>query len=344
MKQLNMVIPGLLGPFANDMPAHIQQQLNKSDFKLVNKILSRSDMYSDQSGSKKNSSYYETLVQLINPECKQSLCQLTAEYDGVDISEGYFYRADPVHYKAESDHAILIGTELVLPESEEVEKLITCFNQHFAEDDLSLHSTHEHRWYLKSNKPLKLEFNALDYALGRDIKHFMPQGEDEIWWRKIVNEAQMLFFSHEVNQGREAKGEMTINGLWLWDLRFDSDCTGTQIPRQLFADEVLAIALAKQAGVSVLATEEIDSVDSNSVLVLDQLYESVCYGDVDVWLEDLKIFCEDKLKQVIDLLASKKVDEVNIYPCNGQIFKINRMNLLKFWKKNKPLYKYMSSL
>lgn len=344
MKQLHIVIPGLLGPFANDMPVHIQQQLKESDFKLINKVLSRSDIRSDHSSSKNNNLYYETLVQLINPECKQSLCQLTAAFDGIDMSEGYFYRADPVHYKAESDHAILIGTELVLPESEEVEKLIACFNQHFAEDNLSLHSTHEHRWYLKSDKPLKLEFNALDYALGRDIKHFMPQGEDEIWWRKIVNEAQMLFFQHDVNQNREAKGELTINGLWLWDLTFDPDCTDTQIPEQLIADEVLAIALAKQTDIPVVTTEKIDVVESTSVLVLDPLYESVCYGDVDVWLEDLKTFCEGELKQVIGLLTSKKVDEIIIYPCNGQVFKVNRMNLLKFWKKNKPLYKYMTTL
>ena len=333
MKVLNLVVPGLLGPFADDLPLFIKQQLNESAFNTINKFLTRADVIETEIDS-----YYETLVQLINPKNNNSVCQLTSNIDGIDTSLGYFYRADPVHFKAESDHAILIGPELVKPKMHEVDQLITQFNQHFSEDNISLYATHECRWYLKTNRPLALDFSALDYALGRDIKHFMPQGEDELWWRKIVNEAQMLFFQHEVNERRENQGQLSINGLWLWDKAFNDISESELSSDKLYSNDALAIALGKSRELEICLTDEMDDINSDSVLVLDKLYETVCYGDVEAWLEDLRAFCVSELVRVERLLLSKKVDVINLYPCNGQMYKINRLNLFKFWKQNKTLF------
>lgn len=344
MNQLNLVVPGLLGPFANELPVYIKQQLNEPEFNGMNKFLSRADV-SDTGAD----NFYETLVQLINPKNDFSVCQLTSELDGIETSNAYFYRADPVHFKAESDHAILIGPELVQPEMYEVDQLITSFNEHFAEDNISLHATNERRWYLKSNRPLALSFSALDYALGRDIKHFMPQGEDELWWRKIVNEAQMLFFQHEVNELRENQGLLSINGLWLWDMTFDQGACITGLSDKLYSNDALAISLAtsvsntpatsegKNRQIEICSVDKIEEINSDTVLVLDQLYETVCYGDVGAWLKDLKHFCDEDFKRIVKLLISRKIDVINIYPCNGQVFKINRFNLFKFWRQNKTL-------
>ena len=332
MKQLNLVVPGLLGPFAEDLPVHIKQQLNEPEFNIINKFLNRADVFETDADN-----YYETLVQLINPQNAVSVCQLTSKIDGIDTSNAYFYRADPVHFKAESDHAILIGPELVKPEMHEVDQLITSFNKHFAEDNISLYASSEHRWYLKSNRPLSLEFSALDYALGRDIKHFMPQGNDELWWRKIVNEAQMLFFQHEVNHKRESQGQLSVNGLWLWDKTFKVKPVDDVVSEKIFSNDVLAISLGKDRGLEIGLPDEMDEINSNAVLVIDKLYETVCYGDVEAWLQDLKTFCTTELKRVEHLLASRKVDVINLYPCNGQVYKINRLNLFKIWKHNKTL-------
>jgi len=331
MKLLNLVVPGLLGPFAETLPDHLQQNLLQVEFKQLNTFLSRANVSSSQA-----SSFYETLVELIYPQCTQSLCQLTAEHDGMDISEGYFYRADPVHFKAESDHAILLGTELLDVQHEEAKQLIECFNQHFANDNLSLHFSHEARWYLKTDRLLNLQFNALDYSLGRDIKHFMPSntadGADALWWRKMLNEAQMLFFQHEANQQRESDGRLAINGLWLWDIHFESQVDSRVLAETIFTDNELAIALGKKQGMVHSSIESISNINSSSLVVHESLYESVCYGDMDAWVKALKEYCKTEFQQVANLLSSNKVDEINIYPCNGQVFNIRRMNLLKFWK------------
>ncbi len=340
MKQLNVVVPGLLGPFADELPTHIAQEFKQPEFKLINKYFARADVQGSVADS-----YYQTLIDLMGSEKQTNLCQLTAEYDGLDISNGYFYRADPVHFKAESDHAILVGADQVLPNKDETKQLIDCFNQHFLEDKISLYSTHENRWYLKSERALNLKFTALDYALARDIKHFMPQditaGEDALWWRKILNEAQMLFFQHAVNQARESNGQLTINGLWLWDSSLVKEEDSLKLPEQVFSNDVVALALAKQAAIKIHSMDAFSKVESTAVVVLDQLYQSVCYGDVDAWLEAVRQFCKNELLQINDLLLSKKIDEVNFYSCTGKVFKINKFKLLKFWKPNTLFIKHL---
>ena len=335
MKQLNLVVPGLLGPFSDKLPPHIQQQFNQPAFNVINKCLSKADVSFVSART-----YYETLVQLIHPENKKTLSQLTAEYDEIDITKGYFYRADPVHFKAESDHAILIGTELVSPTIEESKQLIKSFNQHFLEDGLSLYFGHPHRWYLKSEKPLSLTFSTLDFSMGRDIKHFMPKGDDALWWRKSLNEAQMLFFQNEVNEARESKGELSINGLWLWDDFAEMAKHDMQIPQQIFSDDVVPRALANQQNISFQSAENINNINSTAVLVLNNLYESVCYGDVDAWLNDSERFFKQEYKKVIELLLAGKVNEINIFPCNGKMYKITKFKLYKFWKKTKTIGRF----
>ncbi len=339
MKQLHLIVPGLLGPFAGEIPHHIQSQLSSLEFNMLNKVLARAKL--SVSGAFSDS-YFQTLIQLVYPECEQSICQLMAKFDKIDISDGYFYRADPVHFKAESDHALLLGPGILAPQQDEAKQLIDCFNRHFQDDKLSLHASRADRWYLKSERSLSLSFSALDYALGRDIKHFLPEGDDALWWRKILNEAQMLFFQHEVTSQRESMGKLAINGLWLWDLKYQQNDLSFHQPTQLFTDDDLAIAIGQIASQSIniniqstkrLATEQTDEIQETAVAILKPLYDAVCYGDIDAWFDDLLQFNQGGFQHVMQLLSSKKIDSLSIHPCNGEVYNINRMDLLKFWKQ-----------
>jgi hypothetical protein len=41
----------------------------------------------------------------------------------------------------------------------------------------------------------------------------MPQGENQLRWKKLLNEAQMMLHSAAVNQ---QSGQLAINGIWVW--------------------------------------------------------------------------------------------------------------------------------
>ncbi len=353
MSTIDLIVPGLLGPFSadisNNIPAHISQQLNDAEFQPLKKWLAKADVLTYSS-----TNYYSTLCNKLGagltPDISRlSLCEITCRYDGIHTEEGYFYRADPVHFKAESDHALLLGSQLISPTQEEVNELVAVFNQHFQQDNISLHATDSQRWYLRCSRPLDLKFYALDYSLGRDIKHFLPQGADALWWRRILNEAQMLFFQHKVNQQRESDGKLTINGLWLWDLSVNIEPSENRaiFADKIYADNVESIALAdlikeERVSLSVASYKKSDSFEANSIIVTEQLYEAVCYGDIDAWLEALRGYCSNFFLKMSDMLKTGQLDELNIYPCDGRVFKLKRKQLIKFWKPVKNIDTYFS--
>lgn len=335
MSVLDVIVPGLLGPFSADLPAYFSDELKQPEFKVLNTWLSRARV-----SHTKADAYYASLQSLICPQCDLSVCQLTAEFDQVLPTKGHLYRIDPVHFKAESDHAVLLGTQLLEIELSEAQQLIDAFNNHFIEDEVTLYLGAADRWYLQTTKPLELSFNSIDYSLGRDIKHFMPQGDDALWWRKILNEAQMLFFQHGVNQQREENRQLSINGLWLWDESF-SIGESSNVYNTVYTNDVFASALANKAG-STIKNNIIVEPQEHNALVIDDVYEAVCYGDVDAWLTALRDFCQSHLPIIQRLLNSNKISGVNIYPCDGRVFYIDRWQLLKFWKWVKTLDVYVT--
>ena len=344
MSTLNLIVPGLLGPFSNDAPNYISEQLQQPEFNLLRSWLSHS-----RSEEIKPQTFYQTLQSKICPQSNLSLCQLTADFDQIKYSSENLYRLDPVHFKAESDHAVLLGSDLLGIEKEEALQLIEAFNQHFIDESIKLHFGDLDRWYLETARPLQLSFNSKDYSLGRDIKHFMPVGDDALWWRKILNETQMLFFAHEINQQREDNAQLSINGLWLWDSSFESTVTEFKNNAELFADDDLIKSMARQSFSSVNSLNDFfdnrahnDKSHEDITVVIDEIYEAVCYGDVDAWVESLENFCTKSLPEIARLLNSKVIKSINLYPCDGRQIYIDRLQLLKFWKRTMPLNNYIA--
>lgn len=335
MNVLDVVVPGLLGPFSADLPGYFPDELKQAEFKVLNSWLSRARV-----SAYKANGYYASLQSLICPQCDLSVCQLSAEFDQIESVHKNLYRIDPVHFKAESDHAILLGSQLLDIKINEAQQLIDAFNEHFIEDGVTLYLGAADRWYIQTARPLQLNFSTLDDSLGRDIKHFMPQGDDALWWRKILNEAQMLFFQHSVNQQREENHQLSINGLWIWDESF-SIGEASNGYNTVYTQDVFASALANAAGSKIKQNILLEAQERNA-LVIDDVYEAVCYGDVDAWLKALRDFCQSHLPKIQSLLNSNKISGVNIYPCDGRVFYIDRWQLLKFWKWVKTLDVYVT--
>mgnify|MGYP007116843587 CR=1 FL=1 len=73
MSTLDIVVPGLLGPFSNDLPAYFPDELKSPEFKILNTWLSRASV-----SEYKVDGYYATLLSLLCPQCSFSVCHLTA--------------------------------------------------------------------------------------------------------------------------------------------------------------------------------------------------------------------------------------------------------------------------
>lgn len=338
MSRLDLIVPGLLGPFSADRPDTLHQQLKQPLYTALNRRISRADVSRLAAGD-----FVSTLHQLICPQCDLGLSEITASFGGDAMLDQVRYRIDPVHFRAESDHAILLGPELLELVDEESQRLVEAFNRHFEEDRVTLTLDAEGHWYLHYERPLQLSFTSLDEALGRDIKHFMPTGDDALWWRRIVNEAQMLFFQHDVNQQREADGRLSINGLWLWDRAFSPAEAVTQY-QQLFSDHRLATSMAAQSSLPVTPLQDwhLDNHPGNSLMLDDSLYASMCYGDIQAWLEALQDFSENRFAKLEQALKQGSLQQLVLYPCDGRSFSITRRQGVKFWKPVRTLEAFFS--
>lgn len=347
MSQLDLLVPGLFGPFSADIPAFLPIELKQDVFSTLSRCLSRANV-SEVSAR----GYYNSLQAHIIPQCDTLLSQVTARAAGLSVADNAFlYRADPVHFKAESDHAILLGPELLALETSESQLYIEQFNQHFADDHLMLLLDQAGHWYLQTERALKLDFRSLDESLGRDIKHFLPQGDDELWWRRILNEAQMLFFQMPGNDHREAHGQLSVNGMWLWDYRFEFS-TSVRTYERVFSDHQLAkdmLQYAKQTYDVQTLIQPMNEFFSqkdftgNTLMLDDSLYASVCYGDINAWLEALEIFCQNVFNPLYAMLCEGQFKTLNVFGADGRQFSINRAQAFRLWRSIKTPEQFLIS-
>ncbi len=135
---------------------------------------------------------------------------------GAAGSEQWRIIASPVHLLA--DHATLhFPPQLQAALSDEASRaLMESCQHHFAEEGWHLEYGDADTWYLQVSNSTGITTTPIDEAVGKPIFEVLPQGEDARTWRRWINEVQMLFHSHAVNDACSIKGEAPINSLWFW--------------------------------------------------------------------------------------------------------------------------------
>ena len=121
----------------------------------------------------------------------------------------------PVHLIADRDTLVLAPTAGLGLTLLEAESLVESFNRHFSGDGYILWAESETEWFLGSSHSWRLNFLPLAQAESMNCREAWQQGKDAGTWRKLLNELQMLWFSHSTNQQRELQGYLPINGIWV---------------------------------------------------------------------------------------------------------------------------------
>ena len=325
MAEPSVLIPGLLGPL-EELQDHAAAL---PDVKILSQSLCRADCRQDIPAN-----YLSTLAHLLHLPNQLSASQLSATFDDIETNV-HTMRADPVHFKAEMDRAVLLDQHRLGIYPEEAQALVDAFNQHFADDGLRLECSDAARWYLHFTQILDIQTTALPQAIARNVHNFLPQGEDARRWRQILNEAQMLFHAHEVNQRREAAGQLTINSLWLWGEGDDlSESKKTTSVDWIMADEPLACGLAQQLAIPLQPKQpDFSGLSGKGLLVLDQLSAPASYGDVSAWLAEIELFSQQWMPALLAALKSGQFSTLHLYSDNGTAFSLSRYSLFKFWRR-----------
>jgi hypothetical protein len=126
---------------------------------------------------------------------------------GRDPGDANWARADPVHLRLMREHVIVVPAEALELSREETDALCEALNRHFP--DLQLTACEPRYWCAQvAEGAFAGGASALESAGTPAAPPHEAAG--------LVNEIQMLLHAHPVNEAREARGDPTVNSLWLW--------------------------------------------------------------------------------------------------------------------------------
>jgi len=171
--------------------------------------------------------------------------------DGLDSGSGHWLCIDPVHLAVGMGGLILHGAEAVGLRLDEAEALAASVRPIWAKHGIDLLTPKATHWYLRLPEPADLLTTPIDLLGGAYLTSCLPTGTDARRLMRLVNEAQMRLHGHPVNQNREALGQASINGLWLWGGGHRPRLGET--PGLIAGQQPLCHAMAGYAGIEAIA-------------------------------------------------------------------------------------------
>ncbi|HEB82620.1 MAG TPA: hypothetical protein ENJ11_07145 [Gammaproteobacteria bacterium] len=333
-QELHVIVPGLCGPLAEIPSTRKQPQLQRWVNTLARAVCAPSgkDFYS----------VLNTVFSLgISGEFPSARFTLLGTQD---IRPGYYYlHADPVYLRADIDHAVLTSSNDFELSEDEASAFCEILNKHFAEDSLRFfYSDHRH-WFVESKQAVSLTTTPLSYAVARNINLLLPQGEDATRWKQILNESQMLLFSHPLNAQRESRGQVPVNSLWFHGSGSLPPATNADIATVCSNDRLLQ-GIAMHTGADSVALPDIASAymaqlsqqeaAGQHVLHLSALEHCANYTDISLWLQALDLLLDEWFYPLL-AQASKNRSDIMLYPCNGRCYRFDGRERYRFWRRGR---------
>jgi hypothetical protein len=254
-----------------------------------------------------------------------------------------WFHADPVHLRADRDRLLLFAGPSLGVRADEAESLTDSFNAHFAGDGLFLSAAEPSGWYLRVPRVPGLCTRPIHQVVGHPIDAHLPRGPDAKDWMRWQNEAQMLFFSHPVNEARERQGRPVISGVWTWGGGTLPELT--QGPDLTVADHPLALGLAGASGGRSLGLDgwcPSQRLATESMLVFwDRLWWPTLEGDAPAWNEALAAL-EVLMGDLLQSLRSGSIRSLTMDDGEEWRFALSRGDLRRLWRRRGTLHDWIS--
>ena len=251
---------------------------------------------------------------------------------------------DPVHVRAEPDHALVHSAHALNLGNSEAEALLDTLNQHFKEDDIEFVAGKDNRWYITGVDGSALHTQPLVRVADRNMTSFIDSGQQPQAWRQLITEVQMILHDHPVNLARAENNLLPINSVWCW---------GGHAPpvgvdpgdQRIFADDAFTRGLARLSAFKTFPVSEAAALTGkhSQVVCLRSLEQALLMQTLDLSDESFQraeLPAEiqqhlDSLERLLTLalrgLLMGRVGQIELIPCNGHLYRMRRVDLLRFW-------------
>ena len=257
-------------------------------------------------------------------------------------------RADPVHLRLLRDRLIVVPPAAFALSGAEADALVEALNQHFGEG-LVLQVLEPGRWCARLDLQLASHASSPLDAAGRDVDLAIGAGgEAGKRWAALLNEAQMLLHAHQVNADRKARGEPTVNSLWLWGAGTAPRVAASRW-RSVSADDPVARGLARLSGARERALPEGAEAwlreappDGRHLVLLDALRAPLALGQSAEYAECIDALEKRWFAPLLAALRAGRVGMVTVHVPDslGASFETIRGDLRRFWRRPRALEKY----
>lgn len=253
-------------------------------------------------------------------------------------SRRHVMRADPVHLSAGREGAMLFDNTMLKLGPEEAESLAEIVRPYLDEFAAGLKVMQPDRWYLLCEQPPRIQTHPLMQVVGCDVSDRLPTGADQVRWRQLFNEIQMLLHEAPVNKVREQHGQLPVNSLWFWgegELR----PSRTHAFDLCVSDDALATGLAQQqqipvrpipAGAGQLFS---DAQDYRNMIIVDKrVHHLSAYQDIVGWRNYVAAFEQDWARPLQQALIKGTLETLTMVT-GDYVLSCRRRHLLRFWRR-----------
>lgn len=343
--RLELIAPGLLGPLPRDWGGSGGLRAAR-----LERLLARAELEEAKAGGAL-ASLFAAFAIATDPDRDlpsapfARLAEAPSEADG-----GYWLHADPVHLRADRDRLRLFDSRVLDLSRDEAETLVAAFNGHFGDAGVRLIAARAERWYLRLDRPPALHTTPLETACGRPVDQSMPRGDDARQWAALLNEAQMLFHQHPVNDRREAAGRPRINGIWPWGGGALPEPPPAAPLAAVYARTPLASGLARWAGVSqvddsggALPALGGESDPGQELVFWDVPQTALRNGDAQAWRNAVREL-DDWLAGPLASLGRGNLAVTILDPGRGTRYRLTPRSFRRLWRRRRPLDAYLASV
>lgn len=239
---------------------------------------------------------------------------------GLTPTEGFWFTLNPIHIHVAQDHLVLTDQRQLTLSDDEARSLFEAAKTMCEEVGQTLVYGDAKTWFLRADEWDALQTATMDAACGHNIDIWMAKGEHGLPWRKLQNEIQMLWFIHDINAQREARGDNTVNSVWLHSGSAAVVPAPTTHDSSHNIDQIIA---------QVKNQETV-------FLHLDALLAPALNNDWPGWLDAIHKLEADWFAPLLLALSDKKIQRLSLIATDANrvaTFTVTPRSLWKFWTK-----------
>ena len=284
------------------------------------------------------------------PECLPiAATKACIEVEGFDSSH-FWLSVDPVQMIPDRDTLVLIPNRDLQITEDESKQLLNSFNAHFAEDGVKLIWAGANHWYLSIVQPVDIHTTPLERVAYQSVNVHYPTGNAAQYWRQLINETQMLFYTHPVNEVRRDKGWPEINSVWVWgEGKVD---LSKLLPRQdalIWSNNAYLQGMAKLTEAQSMPNittyqawlDEINefkgSEKTKHFICLDEVVQDLDNLEMSEWIALLEQLEKEWFAPLVIALKQGVIDSLLLDLGQETRIHLKPSHLKRFWRFNKKL-------